>query len=164
MSSGTSLLTPVGPGYGVRHDQAVSFVNSQAPPWRRVTSAMSSLRNESAEVVLQEWVKRARVSQREGARLMARFIRDAKREQGRVQRQVGATAHEALLGAAAMLRREVDQLQKGLTGVSHRLAAFEQEQKTKPAARPRRAPARARAKRVQTTTTARKRKDLRKAA
>lgn len=121
---------------------------------------MSSLGNDSTEVVLQEWVKRAKVSQREGARLMARFLRDAKREQGRVQRQVGATAHEALLGAAAMLRREVDQLQKGLTAVSKRLANFEQEQK--------KAPSRSRARKPKTavhrTPAAKRRRSLKKAA
>lgn len=116
---------------------------------------MSSLGNDSPEVVLQEWIKRAKVSQREGTRLMARFIRNAKREEGRVQRQVGATAHDALLGAAAMLRREVDQLQRGLKGVSERLATYEKEQK--------KAPARTPAKRVR-RTTATKRRSTRKAA
>jgi polyhydroxyalkanoate synthesis regulator phasin len=128
-----------------------------------VTSAMSSLGNDSAEVVLQEWVKRAKASQREGSRLMARFIRDAQREQGRVQRQVGTTAHDALLGAAGMLRREVDQLQRGLKVVSKRLETFEKEQA--------KAPARTPARRVRRTTagpvrrtTATKRRSTRKAA
>jgi polyhydroxyalkanoate synthesis regulator phasin len=113
---------------------------------------MSSLGNDSAEVVLQEWVKRARSSQREGARLLARFLRDAKREQGKVQR----TAQEALVSAAGVLRREVDQIQLGLRGVSQRLATFEHEQKKRPARTP--------VKRVRRTTATSKRRSLKKAA
>jgi len=40
------------------------------------------------------------------------------------------------VSAAGMLRREVNQLQKGLTGVSNHLATFEQEQTKKPARTP----------------------------
>ncbi|SRR5713226_2937075 len=119
---------------------------------------MSSSGNDSAEVVLQEWVKRAKHSQRDGARLLAQFLRDARRERGKVQK----TAQEALVSAAGMLRREVDQLQRGLKGVSERLATFETEQKA-PARTPTKAPAKTPAKRVRRTTEASKRK-LRKAA
>ena len=120
---------------------------------------MSSFGNDPAEVVLHDWVKRARSSQREGARLLARFLRQAKREQGEVQK----TAQEALVSAAGMLRREVDQLQRGLTGVSNRLAMFEQEQKKKPARTPVKSPAKAPAKRTRRPAAASRRK-LRKAA
>lgn len=120
---------------------------------------MSSLSNDSAEIVLRDWVKRAKTSQREGSRLLARFLRDAKREQGKVQR----TAQEALVSAAGMLRREVDQLQRGLTGVSNRLATFEQEQK-KPARTSGKTPARTPAKHVRRTTATSKRRRLKKAA
>ena len=144
------------PGYGVRHCPAVPFVNSQAPPRCGVTSAMGSVGNDSVEVVLQDWVKRARSSQRDGARLLARFLREAKREQGNVQR----SAREALVSAAGILRSEVDQIQRGLTVVSRRLAAFEQEQK--------KAPPRSRAttpkSRARRTTTQKRRRTLKKAA
>lgn len=119
---------------------------------------MSSFTNDPAEIVLHDWVKRARSSQREGARLLARFLRQAKREQGEVQK----TAQEALVSAAGMLRREVDQLQRGLTGVSQRLATFEQEQRKKPARTPAKAPAKTPAKRVRRTTAAKRK--LRRAA
>jgi len=115
--------------------------------------------NDPAEIVLRDWVKRAKHSQRDGARMLAQLLKDAKRERGKVQK----TAQEALVSAAGMLRREVDQLQKGLTGVSHRLATFEQEQKKKPARTPAKAPAKTPAKRVRSTAAASKRK-LRKAA
>ncbi len=115
---------------------------------------MSSSGNESAEVVLQEWLKRAKHSQRDGARLLAQFLREARRERGKVQK----TAQEALVSAAGMLRREVDGLQRGLTGVSTRLATFEQEQKKKPARPSGKTPAKAPAKRVRRTTAAGKRK------
>jgi len=118
---------------------------------------MSSFANDPAEIVLHDWVKRARSSQREGARLLARFLRQAKREQGEVQK----TAQEALVSAARMLRREVDQLQRGLTSVSGRLATFEQEQKAKPARTAAR-PARKRVRRP--TAVTRKRRSLKKAA
>jgi polyhydroxyalkanoate synthesis regulator phasin len=117
---------------------------------------MSSLGNDSAEVVLHEWVKRARSSQRDGARLLAQFLREAKREQGNVQRN----AQEALVSAAGLLRREVDQLQRGLTVVSQRLAAFERDQKKAPS------PSRARKPKtaVRRTTVAKRRRSLKKAA
>src|SRR5712692_81840 len=108
---------------------------------------MSSSGNDSAEVVLQEWVKRAKHSQRDGARLLAQFLREAKRERGKVEK----TAQEALVSAAGMLRREVDQLQRGLTGVSRRLATFEQEQKKKPARTPAKAPVKTTARRARRT-------------
>jgi polyhydroxyalkanoate synthesis regulator phasin len=117
---------------------------------------MSSSRNDSAEVVLHEWVKRARSSQRDGARLLARFLREAKREQGNVQR----SAQEALIAAAGMLRREVDQLQQGLTVVSKRLAAFEHEQQKPPVQSRARKPRTS----VRRTTTAKKRRSLKRAA
>jgi len=145
-------------GYGVRHSLAVLFVNSQAPAGGLVTSTVSNSANDSAEIVLRDWVKRAKHSQRDGARLLAQFVREAKRERGKVEK----TAQEALVSAAGMLRREVDQLQRGLTGVSNRLATFEQEQK-KPARTPAKAPAKTPARRVRRTTAASKRK-LRKAA
>src|SRR2546428_14025784 len=119
---------------------------------------MSSSGNDSAEVVLQEWVKRAKHSQRDGARLLAMFLRQAKRERGKVQK----TAQEALGSAAGMLRREVDQLQRGLTGVGNRLATFEQEQ-AKPGRTPGKRPAKKPPKRVRRTSVATKRKQ-RKAA
>lgn len=115
--------------------------------------------SDPAEIVLRDWVKRAKHSQRDGARLLAQFLREARRERGKVQK----TAQEALVSAAGMLRREVDQLQRGLTGVSNRLATFEQEQQKKPARTPAKAPAKPPAKRVRPTTAASKRK-LRKAA
>lgn len=115
--------------------------------------------NDPAEIVLRDWVKRAKHSQRDGARLLAQFLREAKREQGKVQK----TAQEALVSAAGMLRREVDQLQRGLTGVSNRLATFEQKPKRKSARTPAKAAAKPTARRVRRTTTAGKRK-LRKAA
>jgi len=144
-------------GYGVWHSLAVLFVNSQAPAGGLVTSRVSSFANDPAEIVLRDWVKRAKHSQRDGARLLAQLLRDAKRERGKVQK----TAQEALVSAAGMLRREVDQLQKGLTGVSNRLATF--EQKKKPARTTAKAPAKTPAKRVRSTAAASKRK-LRKAA
>jgi polyhydroxyalkanoate synthesis regulator phasin len=118
---------------------------------------VSRFANDPAEIVLRDWVKRAQHSKRDGARLLAQVLRDAKRERGKVQK----TAQEALVSAAGMLRREVDQLQKGLTGVSHRLATF--EQKKKPARTTAKAPAKTPAKRVRSTARASKRK-LRKAA
>ncbi len=117
-----------------------------------VTSAMSSLGNDSAEIVLRDWVRRAKRSQRDGARLLAQFLREAKRERGKVEK----TAQEALVSAAGMLRREVNQLQQGLAGVSQRLATFEHEQKTRPARTP--------IKRVRRTTATSKRRSLKKAA
>lgn len=117
---------------------------------------MSSLTNDSAELVLRDWMKRAKTSQREGARMLARLLKEAKREQGKVQR----TAQEALVSAAGMLRREVNQLQVGLKAVSQRLATFE-EKKTRPARRPARiAPRRVRRPMAAT----RKRRSLKKAA
>jgi len=118
---------------------------------------MSSLSNDSAEIVLRDWVKRAKTSQRDGARMLAQFLKEAKREQGKVQR----TAQEALVSAAGMLRREVDQLQVGLKAVSQRLATFEAKQKKAPARTPAR-PARKLVRRP--TAVARKRRSLKKAA
>lgn len=115
--------------------------------------------SDPAEVVLRDWVKRAKHSQRDGARLLAQFLREAKRERGKVQK----TAQEALVSAAGLLRREVNQLQKGLTGVSNRLSTFEQEQTKKPARTPAKAPVKTTARRVRKTTAGSKRK-LRKAA
>jgi polyhydroxyalkanoate synthesis regulator phasin len=146
-------------GYGVWHSLAVLFVNSQAPAGGLVTSRVSSFANDPAEIVLRDWVKRAKHSQRDGARLLAQFLREAKRERGKVEQ----TAQEALVSAAGMLRREVDQLQRGLTGVSRRLATFEQEQKKKPARTPAKAPVKTTARRARRTPAGSKRK-LRKAA
>ena len=120
---------------------------------------MSSFANDSTEVVLREWVKRAKTSQREGARLMARFLRDAKKEQGKLQR----TAQEALVSAAGMLRREVDQLQVGLKAVSERLETFEHQPKQAPARTAAKTTAKTPPKRVR-RTTATKRRSQKKAA
>lgn len=80
-----------------------------------------------AERQIRHWVKRGKITSREGSRLAKHLLVQARRSQGDVEKVAQTGARRALHTVAGTLARQLEDVQKGIDGLSQRLRVIERQ-------------------------------------